>query len=188
MDFIDWRKSSQKITLNTEEEHAPRPRRYQGKAFSDYIDEQIRSAQERGEFDNLQGAGKPLNLDENIFAGDKALGYNLLKNNGLAPAEVELAKEIREERARAEKKLERVIHLSKTLRRRRIPPSASERKAFTSKARKAGEEYERTLRELNRKILTLNLIVPTIMQQEPIHVEEAVKQFHDNCPLFGETW
>ena len=41
-----------------------------------------------------------------------------------------------------------------------------------------------TLRELNRKILTLNLIVPSVMQQPMLEVERLVQQFREACPLF----
>ena len=186
MDFIDWRKSPQKIKVESQE-NIPKVHKYRGKSYIDYIDEQIREAQARGDFDNLAGAGKPLNLDENIYAGDKALGYNLLKSNGFAPIEVELTKEVRNERTRAEKKLARVIHMSKTLRKRRVPPSASEKHAFNLAVHKAADEYEHTVRELNRKILTVNLTVPAAMQQTPIHVEEVVQHFREQCPLFAEV-
>jgi hypothetical protein len=59
------------------------------------IDEKIREAMENGEFDNLPGKGKPLDLDA-YFAtpADLRLGYSVLKSAGCAPVEVELQKEI----------------------------------------------------------------------------------------------
>ena len=56
MDFVDWRKPHDKPKIDTE---APKPKsnKFYGKAYMDYIEEQIRDAQERGEFDNLPGAG-----------------------------------------------------------------------------------------------------------------------------------
>src|SRR6266536_6408066 len=105
MEYIDWRKSPEKIKLDkkiSEDEVRRRNKRYR-----DYVEEQIREAQERGDFSNLPGAGKPLNLDDEPYAGDKAMGYHILKSNGLAPAEIELAKEIRTERERAEAKLKK---------------------------------------------------------------------------------
>src|SRR6266487_783498 len=79
MDFTDWRITSDKRPTDTETAAVTR---YYGKKFEDYIGEQIREAQARGEFDNLRGTGKPLNLDDNLYAGDKAMGYNLLKIDG----------------------------------------------------------------------------------------------------------
>ena len=60
-----------------------------------FIEEKIRKAMDEGEFDNLKGAGKPLNLDAYFNTPeDIRLGYTLLKNNDFVPEEVELLKEI----------------------------------------------------------------------------------------------
>lgn len=183
MDFVDWRKSPKEI--QSEKDLPPsKPKRLRGKRYYEYVDELIQKAQERGDFDNLPGAGKPLNLDDENFAGDKALGYHLLKSNGFAPTEVELAKEIRTERERVEAKLARVIHQGKTLRSRRVPPFPSQKRAFNAAVEKAAREYEETLRNLNRKILDLNLTSPSQMHQTFIEVEHLVENFRDTCPLF----
>lgn len=59
------------------------------------LEEQIRRAIAEGKFDNLRGAGKPLNLDDYFAAPeDIRVGYTLLKNNDFVPQEVELLKEI----------------------------------------------------------------------------------------------
>ena len=59
------------------------------------IDEQIKKAIAEGAFDNLKGAGKPLNLDDYFAAPeDIRVGYTLLKNNDFLPEEIELLKEI----------------------------------------------------------------------------------------------
>jgi hypothetical protein len=59
------------------------------------LDEQIQKAIAEGKFDNLKGAGKPLNLD-GYFATPEEIrvGYTLLKNNDFVPEEIELLKEI----------------------------------------------------------------------------------------------
>src|SRR5438874_5375453 len=94
MEFRDWRKSPGERPTDSESE-PPTVRKYYGKKFEDYISEQIREAQARGEFDNLQGTGKPLNLDSNAYTGDKAMGYSLLKSQGYAHIENEMHKEKR---------------------------------------------------------------------------------------------
>jgi DnaJ-like protein len=65
------------------------------------IEEKIREAMERGEFDDLPGKGKPLDLDE-YFATpeDVRLGYSVLKSAGCLPVEVELQNEIESLKAR----------------------------------------------------------------------------------------
>ena len=59
------------------------------------IEEQIQRAMAEGKFDNLKGAGKPLNLDD-YFATpeDIRVGYTMLKDNEFVPPEIELLKEI----------------------------------------------------------------------------------------------
>jgi hypothetical protein len=65
------------------------------------IEEKIREAMEKGEFDNLPGKGKPLDLDA-YFATpeDVRLGYSVLKSAGCLPVEVELRNEIESLKAR----------------------------------------------------------------------------------------
>ncbi len=181
MDFKDWRKSAQE---GADEEKASKVNRYRGRRYYDYIDEQIREAQEQGKFSNLPGYGKPLNLDDNPYSGDKTLGYNLLKSNGYAPPEIELANEISKELAGAETKLEKLRHQGQAMRARRVPPFPSEKRAFNASVEKAAAGYEQKLRELNRKILTLNLSAPSAMHRPLIEVEKLVQQFRESCPTF----
>ena len=55
----------------------------------------IREAQERGDFDNLKGKGKPLDLEAYFETPeDLRLAYSALKNAGMVSAEVELLQEI----------------------------------------------------------------------------------------------
>ncbi len=180
MDFKDWRKSPDKMI---DEQEAPKIRRYRGKQYSDYIDEQIRDAQERGEFDNLPGAGKPLSLDDNLFTGDKAMAYSLLKQNGYAPPEIELAKEIRSEFEKAQAKLEKLRHQRNSLRTWRVPAFESEKRAFNHAVGKATSEYDQLLRDLNRKILKLNLSTPSSMHMSMFEVAKLVQEFRASCPL-----
>lgn len=60
-----------------------------------FVEEKIKQAIEAGEFDNLKGAGKPLDLDEYFNAPPELrAGYSLLKSNNFVPEEVELLREI----------------------------------------------------------------------------------------------
>jgi hypothetical protein len=61
----------------------------------------ILEAMEAGAFDDLEGAGKPLDLSENPFEDPSdRLANRLLKNNGFAPDWIEEAKEIAAESRR----------------------------------------------------------------------------------------
>jgi hypothetical protein len=58
-------------------------------------EERIREAMERGEFDDLPHAGKPLPQESTEFVPeDLRLAFKLLKDAGFLPPEMELRKEI----------------------------------------------------------------------------------------------
>lgn len=63
--------------------------------YESMIEQMIREAMERGEFDNLKGEGEPINL-ESYFATPEELraGFSLMKNAGVVPEEIELLKEV----------------------------------------------------------------------------------------------
>ena len=64
-------------------------------ALERLAEERIRDAIQRGEFDNLPGRGKPLNLeDDRHIPDDLRLAYKVLRNAGCLPPELELKKEI----------------------------------------------------------------------------------------------
>ena len=65
--------------------------------FEKIVEERIQTAQRRGLFDNLTGAGKPLPKDVigDTVAEDLRLSYRILKNADCLPPEVEVHKEIR---------------------------------------------------------------------------------------------
>ena len=67
------------------------------------VEEQIRRAMAEGEFDNLPGKGKPLDL-ENYFQTPEELrmGYSMLKQSGFVPEEVQMLKDIEALRVQAE--------------------------------------------------------------------------------------
>ena len=59
------------------------------------IEQKIREAMERGEFDNLPGKGKRLNLEAYFNTPeDLRMAYSILKSNDFVPEEVEILKEI----------------------------------------------------------------------------------------------
>ena len=97
-------------------------------AFEIIAEQRIREAMERGEFDGLPGAGRPLKLeDDDTVPAELRVAYKILKNAGCLPPELELRKEI--------------ITLRELL---RAVEEEGERKA--------------TIRELNRKLLKLSLM------------------------------
>ncbi|CAG0964296.1 hypothetical protein ANAEL_00812 [Anaerolineales bacterium] len=63
--------------------------------FERLVESAIREAQERGDFDNLKGKGKPIDLTAYFETPeDLRMAYSLLKNAGMVSAEVDLLGEI----------------------------------------------------------------------------------------------
>ncbi|MFO7706753.1 MAG: DnaJ family domain-containing protein [Desulfobacterales bacterium] len=63
--------------------------------FEKIVEERIRRAQERGDFQGLDGVGRPLELaDDSYVPEDLRLAFKVLKNAECLPPEVELRKEI----------------------------------------------------------------------------------------------
>jgi hypothetical protein len=66
-------------------------------SLAKFIEERIREAIEAGEFNNLEGAGKPLDLDAYFNTPeDLRMGYSVLKSAKIVPEEVDRLKEIGE--------------------------------------------------------------------------------------------
>ena len=63
-------------------------------SWEGHVEQSIREAQKRGEFDNLPGTGKPLDLEENPFAGERQSAFRMARNAGAAPLWVQLDREI----------------------------------------------------------------------------------------------
>ena len=63
--------------------------------FNKIVEERIRKAQKKGEFDNLEGTGEPLDLaNDQAVAEELRLAYKILKNADCLPPEIEIKKEI----------------------------------------------------------------------------------------------
>ena len=63
--------------------------------FDKAVEAIIKEAQERGDFDNLKGKGKPIDLNAYFETPeDLRLAYSVLKNAEIAAPEVELLQEI----------------------------------------------------------------------------------------------
>ena len=151
---------------------------------ADYIEEQLKAARERGDFDNLRGSGQPLPLDKNPYAGDRALAYSLLKNNQLAPPEIERGKEIDADLARARRPAGALCAASAT-------PSTPAQRRLRQRARRAytivrdthrGTLRRGALREVNSKILSLNIIAPAALHRRRLDLDAKLRAFRDEFP------
>jgi hypothetical protein len=65
--------------------------------FDKLVEEKIKEAQARGEFDNLSGKGKPIDLSAYFETPEEIrVAQSVLKNGGFTSREVELLNEIAE--------------------------------------------------------------------------------------------
>ena len=103
----------------------------------------IREAMEEGAFDHLEGAGRPLPLEENPFEDPSLrMAHRILKNNGLTPAWIQEAKELERETRRLLKEGDR-----------------------------AGSGFGDRAAELNRRIRDFNLRAPLVrLHKRPIEI------------------
>lgn len=153
---------------------------------ADLIEELLEDARARGEFDNLEGTGKPLDLQKDIYAGDKALAYSLLRNNQMAPPEIERGKEIDAELARADELLARLRRQRNALAPRLGPRYAAERRAYNLVRDNTETRYAEALRTINSKILSLNIVAPSALHRRTINVEARLRDFADEFPRLPE--
>jgi DnaJ family protein C protein 28 len=125
------------------------------------VEDQIREAMARGEFANLPGAGKPLDLAENPYTPEELrLAYKILKDSGYAPLWIELHKEIEADITATGRLVESYRQLA-----------ASESPAETALAY-LRDTYAQRLAEINEKIKSFNLLVPIARLQKPLFVVE----------------
>lgn len=105
------------------------------------IDEQIRDAMRKGEFDDLPGAGKPLKLDDDAHTPDSLrMAHKILRDNDLAPDWMVQGRELDAQR-------DKLVADAKRLARAK-PGSAA-----LAVLQDAAKQY-------NRQVLSYNLKVP----------------------------
>jgi hypothetical protein len=139
--------------------------------WENWIDRQIRDAQERGEFDNLAGKGQPLDLTPNPFAQDREMAFKILKDAGYAPEWIELDRAIRAKLQGARKVLSR----SREQREARLKELAdhsgkwavAERQRALASWQMAVASFKEEVEDINKEIADLNLKVPSPLLQRP---------------------
>jgi hypothetical protein len=120
-----------------------------------------------GAFDDLPFQGEPLPNDDNPYAGELALAFQMLKNAGAAPPWIEADKEVRELLARRE-----AIHARAA---RRPAPTASAR-------RRDRAVLEDLVTRLNAAIARLNAEAPTDRQhRRPLALADELARYDAAC-------
>jgi ribosomal protein L39E len=62
--------------------------------YEDHITAIVNRARKEGAFDNLEGIGKPLNIDEDLVYNPEKRLHKVMKDNNILPSWVKLGKEI----------------------------------------------------------------------------------------------
>jgi len=146
--------------------------------WSEIVERQIVEAQERGEFDDLPGKGKPLDLTGNPFADPEwRVAYKILRDNGFTLDWIELDKEIRaESKACREQLLQSKRWYERTMAQLGYPESCwaeEERIRVQYTWEQALESFADQVAQINKKIELLNLKVPLVsLQRLKISVDE----------------
>jgi DnaJ family protein C protein 28 len=146
--------------------------------WSELVERQIVEAQRRGEFDNLSGKGKPLDLTENPFADSEwRVAYKILQDNGFTLDWIELDKEIRAELLTCREQLlqskcwyERAMA---QLKHQESRWAGEEKLRVQYTWEQALETFADRVAQINKKVDLLNLKVPLVNLQRPkISVDE----------------
>lgn len=121
------------------------------------IEEIIQQAMRRGDFDNLPGQGKPLELNPDELTGDDwELAHHLLKENGFAPEFIEMRQSIEKDLEAARADLRRACDWRKGAQDKGEPESYIRPEFERAQAR-----YREAVAALNERIRDYNLIIPS---------------------------
>ncbi len=129
----------------------------------DLVEEQIRKAQERGDFNRLKGAGKPLDLYENPYEPPELrMAFKILKENDFAPYWIELGKEIEADMERFNKEVAYFKRYTELF----LADSHSRfaMRRYQDKKQYFYAERKRDLEKIYKKIIDYNLQCPTFRQ------------------------
>lgn len=134
------------------------------------LDEQIRQAIQRGEFDNLPGKGKPLKLEENPHEDPGwRMAYRMLKENGYTLPWIETRRKI-------ELDYEKEVQLLK--RNWEWRKNATGRRGMMHAEREwqqALQAFRDEISKLNKRIRDYNLEIPSNQfQRRPINIEQEI--------------
>jgi DnaJ family protein C protein 28 len=123
-----------------------------------WLEKTIQEAVERGLFDNLEGAGRPINWeDESLVDKEWLMAFRIMREQGFAPEWVELHKELGEE---LDKAREAVLRAWRWRQERIEGARAEQRRYIDGEWRRARGAFAESISELNAKIADFNLIVP----------------------------
>jgi len=136
------------------------------------IEDHIHQAMEDGKFDNLPGKGKPLNLDDNPLADPEwRMAHHMLQSSGFTLPWIEKRQEIDAGLEQARQDLQRAWDWHSQAARKGLPPAQAEREW-----QRALERFQAQVAEINKKLFSYNLEVPSNQfQRLPVSFEREVE-------------
>jgi len=132
--------------------------------FARSLDEQIRRAIESGDFDDLPGKGKPLDLSQNPFE-DPAwrMAFRMLRSNGHTLPWIETRQGIEAGYEAAVQSLARTW----AWRRAALVAAGSNPGFIEAEWQRAVEAFEEKIADLNKRIFAYNLEIPSRQFERP---------------------
>lgn len=155
-------------------------------------DRRIQEAMENGAFDNLEGAGKPLDLEDNPFVPKELrAAFKVLENSGYAPDWMAVAQEIDTDLATIRRRADdHFTRLKADLLDVTNNPYAVKRlrqqvERLKARHRRAAAQHSASIVELNKKIAIFNQMVPIAsLFKVPLSLEFEMQKYEDRVPAY----
>jgi hypothetical protein len=142
------------------------------KYWESLVDQKIREAMEQGDFDDLEGKGKPIDTTENPYEDPELrTAHRMLRNAGFAPLWIEERKEIDSEFENARD------HLARSWKVLQNALGSEHERGARARWDKALSLFRAQLSEINRRIVVWNLKLPTAgFRRRLIDIEKEISQ------------
>ncbi len=155
-------------------------------------DRRIQEAIEAGAFNNLDGEGKPLQIEDNPFVPkDLRAAFKVLENSGYAPDWMTVAQEIDDELATLRRRAdEHFAFLKHRLAQIGTDPYAVKRlrvevDRLKAQHRRAAAQHSSAILELNKKIALFNQMVPIAsLFRVPLSLELEMERYEARVPAY----
>lgn len=146
------RKPASRIDEHGQRQDAP--------TWESLVERQLREAMDDGRFDDLPYRGERLPIEDDAYAGDRAMAFHVLRNARIAPPWIEADREVRNLLVRRDAIITRAAG-------RRTPSAFAERRDRT--------DLETLVVEINAAIARVNAEAPTDRQhRRPLSIAEEL--------------
>jgi DnaJ family protein C protein 28 len=142
------------------------------------IDEIIQRAMQEGQFDNLPGKGKPLQLDDNPYENaDWRAAHHILKSSGFTLPWIETLREIETDLDSARLSLQRAWAWKQNTQAAEKDPAWAE-----TEWRQSVERFRGQVASLNKRIADYNLQIPSDrFQRNKINPDKEIQAIQSNA-------